>query len=85
MNIQVVKAEKSEVELRIDNLTVAEIMRVYLYDQGVDFAAWRREHPYKPILFRIESKDKSVKKAVSEAVSNINKDLDKLAGLIKKK
>ena len=84
MNIQVVKAEKSEVELRIDNLTVAEIMRVYLYDQGVDFAAWRREHPSKPLIFKIESSDKSVKKAVSDAVSAIKKDCDKLSAALKK-
>lgn len=84
MNIEIVKGEKDEVELKIDNLTIAEIMRAYLYKTGVDFAAWRREHPSKPLVFKIESKEKSVKKAVSDAVSAIKKDCDKILSSIKK-
>ena len=52
MNIEIVKQEKDEIELRIDNLTVAEILREYLNRQGVEFAAWRREHPTKPIVLQ---------------------------------
>jgi len=85
MNVEIVKDEKHEVELKMDNLTVAEILRVYLNDQGIDFAAWRREHPFKPLTMRIESKDKAVKKAVGEAVDSIKKDLDKISSEIKKK
>lgn len=85
MNIEIIKQEKNEVEIKMDNLTVAEILRVYLNEQGIDFAAWRREHPFKPLVMRIESKDKSVKKAVGEAVDAIKKDLDKISSGIKKK
>ncbi len=84
MNIQVISAEKDVVELTIDNLTVAEVLRVYLYQAGADFAAWRREHPSKPLIFRIQSKDKPVKKVVAEAVSLIEKDCDKLVAALKK-
>jgi len=84
MNIQVLKNEKNNVELEMDNATVAEILRVYLYEQGVDFAAWRRDHPSKPLTFKIESKDKAVKKAVSDAASAIKKDCDKILALVKK-
>lgn len=84
MNIQIVKSEKDAVELKIDNLTVAEVLRVYLYEAGVDFAVWRREHPSKPLIMKIESKDKLVKKVVSEAVAAIKKDCDKITALIKK-
>ncbi|MBI2451986.1 hypothetical protein HYV50_02825 [Candidatus Pacearchaeota archaeon] len=80
MNIEIVKQDKNEVEVKLDSITVAEILRVYLNEHGVDFAAWRREHPDKPIIMRIQS-DKSVKKEVSEAVSAIKKDLDKVSGL----
>ena len=83
MNIEIIKQEKDEIELRIDNLTVAEILRVYLNAQGAEFAVWRREHPYKPIIFLIKSGN--AKKAVSDAVSAIKKDLDKLNTLTKKK
>lgn len=83
MNIEVIKQEKNGVEFNLDNLTVAEILRVYLNEQGVDFAAWRREHPFKPLLFKIEGSN--VKKNVADAVDAIKKDLDKLVSAVKKK
>ena len=46
--------------------------------QGIEFAAWRREHPTKPVLMRIAVSSGSVKKAVSEAVSAVKKDLAKI-------
>ncbi len=85
MEIEIVKEGKDEVELKIDNLTVAEILRVYLNKEGIEFAAWRREHPTKPALFRIQSSGKSVKKAVGEAVAAIKKDLDEVQKGLKKK
>lgn len=85
MNIEVIKQDKNEVEFRIDNLTVAEILREYLNRQGIEFAAWRREHPSKPLLLKIESSGKPVKKAVADAVDAIKKDANKIASLTKKK
>jgi len=84
MNIEVVKSEKNDVEVKLDNLTVAEILRVYLNNIGVDFAAWRKEHPSKPILLKVKTSGKSVKKAFSEAVSAVKKDCDKLISGLKK-
>lgn len=84
MNIEIVKNEKNELELKIDNLTAAEILREYLYRTGIRFAAWRREHPSKPIIFKIKSSDKNVKKAVSDAVNAIKKDCDKILAVVKK-
>ncbi len=85
MNIEIVKQEKNSVELTIDNLTVAEILRVYLNEQGIEFAAWKREHPSKPLVFKIESSGKTAKKAVSDAVEAVKKDCDKIVSLLKKK
>jgi len=79
MEVEVVSQSANGLELKIDNLTVAEILRVYLNERGIKFAAWKREHPTKPIVFRIESSGKTVKKAVGEAVSAISKDLNVLA------
>ena len=84
MEISIVKDEKNEMEFMIDNGTIAEILRVYLNNGGIDFAAWRREHPSKPALFRIED-SKNVRKEISEAVSSIQKDLETLEKEIKKK
>mgnify|MGYP001573615562 CR=1 FL=1 len=83
MNIEIIKEESDLIELRIDNLTVAEILRVYLNENGIKFAAWRRDHLTKPVIFRIESSGKSVKKFVSEAVNSITKDLNSLASVLK--
>ena len=84
MNIEVVKNLKDEMELKIDNLTIAEILRVYLYEHGADFAAWRREHPSKPLVFNIKSKDKTARKAIADSVSAIKKDCDALLKAVKK-
>ena len=84
MEIEIIKQEKNEIELKVDNITVAEILRVYLNNNDVEFAAWRREHPSKPVIMRIESSGKTVKKEVSEAVSAIKKDLNKIVTSVKK-
>ena len=84
MKIEILKQEKNETELKIDNLTIAEILRDYLNRQGIEFVAWRREHPSKPLVMRIQTSSGSVKKAVSEAVAAIEKDLDKIVKGIKK-
>lgn len=85
MNIEIIKQDKNSVELKIDNLTVAEILREYLNRQEIEFAVWRREHPSKPLLMKIESSSGSVKKAVADAIEAIKKDADKITNLAKKK
>ncbi|TSC63717.1 MAG: hypothetical protein G01um101493_354 [Microgenomates group bacterium Gr01-1014_93] len=84
MNIEILKQEKNELELKINNQTIAEVLRVYLNTQGIDFAAWRKEHPTKPIVFKIQS-SKSIKKAVSDAVEAIKKDLENIEKGLKNK
>ncbi|MBU0760545.1 MAG: hypothetical protein KJ600_02190 [Nanoarchaeota archaeon] len=84
MEIEIVKQDKNELEVKMDNVTVAEVLRNYLNEQGVDFAAWRREHPAKPILMRIQTSGKTVKKEVSDAVVVIKKDLDSVLKGVKK-
>ena len=85
MEVEIIKQEKNEIELKIDNPTVVEVLRVYLNEQGVDFAAWRKVHPSKPLIFRIQTSGKTVKKAVSDAIVAINKDCDGLVKGLKKK
>ncbi len=84
MEIEVISQKNDELELRIDNLTVAEILRVYLNEEGIKFAAWRRDHLTKPVIFRIESNGKTVKKAIADAISAINKDLNSLLKVVSK-
>jgi len=83
MDIEILEQGKDKLEVKVDNITVAEILRVYLNEQGVEFVAWRRDHPTKPIIFRIH--DTNAKKAVSDAVSGIKKDLNKINSMLKNK
>ncbi|MFH1327228.1 MAG: RpoL/Rpb11 RNA polymerase subunit family protein [archaeon] len=79
MEIKILKSSKDELEAEIENLTIAEILRVYLNkDSAVTFAAWKREHPTKNPILAIKTKGKTAKKAINDAVNLITKDLDKI-------
>jgi DNA-directed RNA polymerase subunit L len=84
MEIKVLKSSKNEIEVELDSVTIAEILRVYLNkDSSVSVAVWRREHPTKNPILLVKTKGKSAKKAVDDAVSTITKDLDKAASEFK--
>jgi len=77
MEVKILKNDKDSVEVEIDNLTIAEILRVYLNkDASVNFAAWKRDHPTKNPILKIEGKN--AKKSLKDAVSAVVKDLDKI-------
>lgn len=79
MELKVLKSSKDEIELEVDDLTIAEILRVYLNkDTSVSFAAWRREHPTKNPALLVRTKGKTAKKAINDAVSDITKELEKI-------
>ncbi len=79
------KEEKNEAEIELDNLTIAEVLRAYLIkDPAVEFAAWRREHPSKNPVLRIQTKGKTVKAAIKDALALIEKEADKLVEAVKK-
>lgn len=78
MEIKILKSSKDETEIEIERLTIAEILRVYLNkDPAVVFAAWKREHPTKNPVLKVQTKGKTAKKAVDDAISSIVKELDK--------
>jgi len=79
MEINILKNTKDELKAEIENLTIAEILRVYLNQDGhVTFAAWRRENLTKKPVLLVKTKGKTARKAVNDAVSEIIKDLDKV-------
>lgn len=81
MNINVLKKEKNEIEVEIDNLTIAELLRNELWeDSSVEISAWRRENPSENPILVIKTKGKDAKKALLEAVDrakNKNKEIIK--------
>lgn len=78
MDITVLENDKETFEFQLESLTLVEILRVYLNrDSAVSFAAWRREHPTKNPVLRLKTKGKTAKKALTDAIKAIEKDLDK--------
>lgn len=85
MEMNVLKDSKEEMEVELESLTLAELLRVYLNkDSSVSFVAWKREHPTKKPLLSLKTKGKTPKKAINDAISTITKDLDKIEADFKK-
>lgn len=85
MVVKVLSLSKEEMEMEVENLTIAEILRVYLNkDDDVTFAAWKREHPTKNPILLVKTKGKNLKKIVEDAVKQLEKDLDKIESDFKK-
>lgn len=86
MDVRYLKDEKNEAEIQLDNLTIAEVLRAYLVKDGdVSFVAWKKNHPMKKeILLKIKTKGKTVRKAISDAINQIEKEADRLIENFKK-
>jgi len=85
MEVKILKEEKGNLEIQIDNLTLAELLRVELWnDDAVEFAAWKRDHPSKPCILSIRTKDKSAKKVLQGTIERVMKNNDKLLEQFKK-
>jgi DNA-directed RNA polymerase subunit L len=85
MEIKYIKEEKNEIEVELDNTTIAEILRVYLTkDDSVEFAGWKKEHPTKNPILKIKTSGKTAKKALIDSAEKIGKDLDKIQSEFKK-
>jgi len=78
MEIEIIKDEKNELEVQLDNQTIAELIRVYLNeDDGVKLGVWKRDHYSKPVILRVETEGKTAKKALQEAIAKAQKELKK--------
>jgi DNA-directed RNA polymerase subunit L len=79
MKINVIKKEKNELEIELDNLTIAELLRNELWnDDSVEVSAWKRENPSKNPILVVKTKGKDAKKVLLDAISRIrdkNKDI----------
>ncbi|MFA5259584.1 MAG: RpoL/Rpb11 RNA polymerase subunit family protein [Candidatus Pacearchaeota archaeon] len=85
MEIKILKDEKNELEVQMENQTVAEVVRVYLnQDDSVKLGVWKREHYSRPLTLKIVTEGKTAKKALSEAIAKLRKDLDKYSDEFKK-
>ena len=85
MEVKILKDEKNELEVTIDNQTIVELIRVYLnQDSGVKLGAWKKEHYSKPLVLKIVTEGKTAKKALQDAIAKAEKDLEKYKEEFKK-
>ena len=85
MDVKVIKSSKDEIEVELENLTITEILRVYLNkDSNVNLAIWKRKHPTENPVLLIKTKGKTAKKALDDAVKAVTKDLDNFLNDFKK-
>jgi DNA-directed RNA polymerase subunit L len=79
MEMNILRSSKDEIEIQVENLTIAELLRVYFNkDPSVTFAAWKREHPSEKTILNVKVKGKTIKKVFNDAIAAITKDLDKI-------
>ena len=78
MEITILKDDKNDLEVQIDNQTIAELVRVYLNkDSAVKVGAWKKEHYSKPLILKVETEGKTARKALQDAIAKVQKDLKK--------
>jgi len=85
METKILKDEKNNLEVEIDNQTVAELVRVYLNkDSSVKLGAWKKPHYSKPFVLKVKTEGKTAKKAFQDAIASAQKDLSKYKEEFKK-
>jgi DNA-directed RNA polymerase subunit L len=85
MEVTILKDTKNDLEVQIDNQTIAELVRVYLNkDSAVKVGAWKKEHYSKPLILKIETEGKDAKKALQDAITLAQKDLKRYDDEFKK-
>lgn len=76
MEIKILKDEKNVLDVEFDSLTIAEVLRAYLVENGAKVAAWKRVNPRENPVLHIEADDP--KKALKAAIDKIEKEVDSL-------
>lgn len=72
--IKIIKSDKNELKVEIANLTLAELLRKELWnDEDVVASAWQRDHPSKNPILLVQTKSKTAKKALLDAMARLEK------------
>ncbi len=82
MEIKFINEDKNELDIEMDNLTLAELLRTYLNEEGVKVAAWKRDHPMKNPVLHIEADNP--KSSLKKAIAAVEKDIEKVLEEFKK-
>jgi len=82
MEIKILKDEKGTLDIELSNLTVAEILRVYLNKQGAKLAAWKKAHQTSNPVLHIEADNP--RKLLKAAIAALEKEIDATVNEFKK-
>jgi len=82
MEIKILKDEKTELDVELSSLTIAEVLRVYLNKEGAKLAVWKRDHPTKNPVLHIEADNP--KKLLKKAITTLEKEIDATVDEFKK-
>ena len=82
MEIKILKDEKTELDVELSSLTIAEVLRVYLNKEGAKLAVWKRDHPTKNPVLHIEADNP--KKLLKKAITTREKEIDATVDEFKK-
>lgn len=85
MIVKVLKNEKNHLEMELENLTVAELVRNELWeDSSITVAAWKKSHPTKNPVLVVKTNGKAAQKALTDCLERIEKNNKKLIDEAKK-
>ncbi len=85
MEVKILKDEKENLLIEMNNQTAAELLRVYLSEEdSVVLAAWKKLSINDPITFELKTKGKVAKKVLEEVIAKIEKETDKISEEFKK-
>ena len=74
MEVKILKQEKNRLEVEIDNLTIAELIRKEIWsDDKIEIAAWKRDHPTKNPVLIVQVKEGTAKKALLDCIARLQK------------
>ena len=74
MEVKILKNEKTAMDLELDNVTIAEVLRVYLNKNGAKLAVWKQDHPTKNPILHIEADNP--KKTLKDSITQLQKEID---------
>lgn len=85
MEVKILKHDKEHLEVELNNLTIAELLRNELWqDSATEIAAWKREHPTKNPVLILKTKGKTAKKVLQGGIERLQKLNDKIVEEFKK-
>lgn len=85
MEVSILKQDKDHIEIELNNLTIAELVRNELWqDNKIAIAAWKRDHPTKSPMMVIKVKEGTAKKALLDCIERLQKVNEKIVAEFKK-